>query len=95
MATYTVAKAREELASVLDRVVEGREDMVLTRRGTEVAVIIPIQSYRLLQRVRQRIEDALTKLALAEVLEEDITPLKEVDEDHLLKRAHRRKKEVV
>jgi len=95
MATYTVAKAREELASVLDRVVDDREDIVLTRRGTEAAVIIPIQSYRLLQRVRQRIEDALTKMALAEMLEEDVTPLQEVAEDHSSKRANRRKKEVV
>ncbi len=72
MATYTVAKAREELASVLDRVVEDREDIVLTRRGTEVAVIIPVSSYRLLQRVRQRIENTLTKMALAEVITDDV-----------------------
>lgn len=75
MATYTVAKAREEMAALLDRVVDEHDDVVLTRRGTEVAVIIPMQSYRLLQRVRQRIEDTLAKLALAELNEEELVPL--------------------
>lgn len=77
MATYTVAKAREELASLLDRVAGDREDVVLTRRGSEVAVIIPVSSYRLLQRVRQRIEDTLTQLALAELVNYDTLKLKD------------------
>jgi prevent-host-death family protein len=45
MATMTISEARAALPEVLDRVCAG-EDIVITRRGHPVAVVIDLDSWR-------------------------------------------------
>ena len=39
------AKAREEFPTLLDRVVDGKERVVLTRHGKPVAVLVPAEDW--------------------------------------------------
>lgn len=50
MTTISSADLREHLADVLDRVVFGKERLVLTRRGRHVAAVVPIEDVEALER---------------------------------------------
>ena len=43
------ADAKEEFADLINRVSNGKDRVILTRRGKEVAVVIPIDDLQLLQ----------------------------------------------
>jgi prevent-host-death family protein len=55
MAISTV-KAREQLSTVINRAAFGKERVVLTRRGKEVAAIVPIEDVKLLEELEDRID---------------------------------------
>jgi prevent-host-death family protein len=86
--TYSIARARDELARLVHRV-EKRRPVVLTRRGKPVAVLISYTQYERLQRGKgfaAAIADFRAKYAedlpgLAEALEDvrDRDPGREVE----------------
>lgn len=52
-AAIAVADARNTLSDVVNRVAYGKERVVLTRHGREVAALVPIEDLALLDRIRR------------------------------------------
>ena len=81
MTRLNVSKAREEFPDVVNRAAYGKERTIVSRRGKDLAAVIPIEDLRLLERLAQEemdrtdLEDA--HLALAEAAEKGTIPLEE------------------
>ncbi|HXM40289.1 MAG TPA: type II toxin-antitoxin system prevent-host-death family antitoxin [Bryobacteraceae bacterium] len=82
MTRLNVSKAREEFPEIVNRAAYGKERTILSRRGKDLAAVIPIDDLRLLERLakkemdRQDIADA--RAALKEAAEKGTIPLREV-----------------
>jgi prevent-host-death family protein len=63
----SVADARNELAELLNRVAYGKERMVITRHGREVAALVPIEDLHLMDRLRKFVSRRDVARALAEL----------------------------
>jgi len=81
MTRLNVSKAREEFPEVLNRAAYGNERTIVSRRGKDLAAVIPIEDLHLLERLareemdRVDLEDA--RAALAEAEEKGTVPLEE------------------
>ena len=49
----SVADARSDLAELLNRVAYGKERLVITRHGREIAAIVPVEDLKLADRLRR------------------------------------------
>ena len=60
MTTITTAEARKKLAEIVNKVAYGKEPVILTRRGEEIAALISMEELELLQLIEDHmdIEDA-------------------------------------
>ena len=67
MDSVTTAEARKQLAELVNRVAYGKERVVLTRHGREVAAVVPLEDLRLLERLRGRLTRRQVQRALKEV----------------------------
>ena len=56
MTTVTTAEARKKLAEIVNRVAYGKEPIVLTRRGEEIAALISMEELALLQLIEDHID---------------------------------------
>jgi prevent-host-death family protein len=65
MARVTASKARDGFPELINKVAYGGERIIVARRGRDVAVIIPIQDLRLLERL-SHLEQARQDGALTE-----------------------------
>jgi prevent-host-death family protein len=74
------AKAKENFTEIVNRVITNHERIVLTRRGKEVAAIIPIDDMKRLldSQNREDLADAIN--ALKEAREKGTIALDEIDE---------------
>jgi antitoxin Phd len=69
MTRRNVSKAREEFPEIVDRAACGKERTIVSRRGKDLAAVIPIEDLRLLERLareemdRLDLEDARAALA--------------------------------
>ncbi len=63
--TISTAEARKNFADIVNKVAYGKEPIVLTRRGQEVAALVSIDELELLQQIEDHIdiEDAMKALA--------------------------------
>ncbi|MCW5980996.1 MAG: type II toxin-antitoxin system Phd/YefM family antitoxin [Bryobacteraceae bacterium] len=83
MTRLNVSKAREEFPDVVNRAAYGKERTIVSRRGKDLAAVIPIEDLRLLERLAREemdridLEDA--QAALAEPGEN--LPLEKVKEE--------------
>lgn len=68
--TVPVRELRSELASVIDRVADLREHVIVTRRGRPAAVLIPVDEYEALEESAEILSDAETLAAIDEGLGE-------------------------
>jgi len=66
MTTVTTAEARRKLAELVNKVKYGKETVVLTRRGKEIAALISMEEFELLQHIEDRIDIEDAKKALRE-----------------------------
>ena len=72
MTRLNVSKAREEFPDVVNRAAYAKERTIVSRRGKDLAAVIPIEDLRLLERLAQEemdridLEDAHAALAEAE-----------------------------
>ena len=57
--SVSTAEAREQLADILNRTAYSKERITITRRGREVAAIIPIEDLRLLELLVEEFEDKM------------------------------------
>jgi prevent-host-death family protein len=64
--TITTAYARKNFADIVNTVAYGKEPVVLTRRGQEIAALISIEELQLLQRIEEHIDIEDAKKALEE-----------------------------
>jgi prevent-host-death family protein len=64
--TITTADARKNFADIVNTVAYGKEPVVLTRRGQEIAALISIEELQLLQRIEDHIDIEDAKKALEE-----------------------------
>lgn len=49
----SVADARSDLAELLNRVAYGRQRLVITRHGRELAAVVPVDDLKLMTRLRR------------------------------------------
>jgi len=81
MTRLNVSKAREEFPEVLNRAAYGNERTIVSRRGKDLAAVIPMEDLHLLERLareeldRVDLEDA--RAALAEAEKKGTVPLEE------------------
>jgi prevent-host-death family protein len=81
MTRLNVSKAREEFPDVVNRAAYGKERTIVSRRGKDLAAVIPIDDLRLLERLakkemdRQDLADA--RAALKEAREKGTISLEE------------------
>ena len=64
--TISTADARKHFADIVNKVVYGNEPIVLTRRGQEVAALVSMEEFELLQQIEDRLDIEDAKKALAE-----------------------------
>ena len=85
MTRLNVSKAREEFPDVVNRAAYGKERTIVSRRGKDLAAVIPIDDLRLLERLsreemdRVDLEDARASLKEAE--EKGTIPLRDLMRD--------------
>jgi prevent-host-death family protein len=81
MTRLNVSKARQEFPEVLNRAAYGHQRTIVSRRGKDLAAVIPMEDLRLLERLareemdRVDLEDA--RAALAEAEKKGTVPLEE------------------
>ena len=82
MTRLNVSKAREEFPEIVNRAAYGKERTIVSRRGKDLAAVIPMEDLRLLERLAQEeldrtdIEDA--RSALKEAEEKGTIPLRDL-----------------
>jgi len=62
----TTAKARTELAEIINRTTYAKERVVLTRRGKRVAAVVSVEDLELLEAIEDRMDLDAARKALAE-----------------------------
>ena len=65
--TISTAEARKNFADIVNKVAYGKELIVLTRRGHEVAALVSIEELELLRQIEDYIDIEDAKKALAEL----------------------------
>jgi prevent-host-death family protein len=63
----SVADARSDLADLLNRVAYGKERLVITRHGRELAALVPVEDLKLANRLRRFVARKDVSRALAEL----------------------------
>ena len=82
MTRVNVSKAREEFPDLVNRAAYGKERTIVSRRGKDLAAVIPIEDLRLLERLTREemdridLEDA--QAALKEAEEKGTVPLRDL-----------------
>ena len=66
MSSISTAEIRSALADVLNRTSYGKERVVITRRGRDIAAIVPVEDLALLEALEDRIDLEDARKALAE-----------------------------
>jgi prevent-host-death family protein len=79
--TISTVKAREQLSTVINRAAFGKERVVLTRRGKEVAAVVPIEDVKLLEELEDRIDLEEARAALAEAKSKGTIPWEKIKAD--------------
>jgi antitoxin Phd len=67
MSRIAVIDARKDLADILNRAAYGKERVVLTRRGKDVAAIVPIDDLNMLEAIEDHMDLAESKKILDRV----------------------------
>ena len=80
MTRLNVSKAREEFPEVLNRAAYGKERTIVSRRGKDMAAVIPMDDLRLLERLAREEMDRIdlqdARAALKEAQEKGTMPLR-------------------
>ena len=71
-------RARRSLADLINKVAYGKERILLGRRGRAVVAIIPVEDFRMLEAMEDRIDLEIARKALAADRGKRTIPLSEV-----------------
>lgn len=66
MPKVPASQARDNLAELISRAAYGKERIILTRRGKQLAAVVPIEDVRLLEKLQDEIDLQEARKALAE-----------------------------
>lgn len=66
MAKLTTVEARDNFSEVINRASFGKERIVLTRRGKDLAAVVPVEDLDLLEELEDRLDLEAVKKAWAE-----------------------------
>ena len=66
MNSISTADARKDFADIINRVTYGQEQIMLTRRGKEVAAIVSVEELKLLQQIEDKMDDIDAQKSLEE-----------------------------
>ncbi len=66
MSKVSTVEARDQLATIINRAAFGKERVVLTRRGKELAAVVPIEDVKLLEELEDRLDLEAAREALKE-----------------------------
>jgi prevent-host-death family protein len=69
MTKVSTVEARERFSDIINRAAYGKERVVLTRRGKELAAVVPIEDIKLLE----ELEDLMDLEAARQALKEEGT----------------------
>ena len=82
MTRVNVSKAREELPEIVNRAAYGKERIIVSRRGRDLAAIVPIDDLHILERLSReeidRIDIEAARAALKEAREKGTIPLRDL-----------------
>ncbi len=81
MAKVSAAEARNEFSDIINRASFGKERIVLTRRGKELAAVVPIEDLELLERLEDRIDLEDARAALKDVKKKGTVPWDKLKEE--------------
>ena len=75
-----VSKARSEFPELVNRAAYGKERTIVSRRGKDMAAVIPMEDLHLLERLAREEQDradlAAARVALREARKKGTTPLR-------------------
>ncbi len=66
MSKVSTVEARDKLSTIINRAAFGKERVVLTRRGKELAAVVPIEDVKLLEELEDRLDLEAAREALKE-----------------------------
>ena len=75
LATLSTTEAQEKFPELLRRVAAGKERIILTRAGEELAAVVPIEDLALVEALEDRADIEETREALREAREKGTTSL--------------------
>ena len=75
MSTLKSTEARDNLAEVLNRVAYAKDRVRITRRGRDIAAVVPIEDLELIERIENEIDIREAKKALREAETHGTIPL--------------------
>lgn len=78
MDSLNTTEARENLADVLNRVAYTKSRVRITRRGREIAAVVPIEDLELIERLENEIDVREAKKALKEAAAKGTIPWADV-----------------
>jgi prevent-host-death family protein len=73
-------QAREEFGAVINKVAYGKEHFIVHRRGKDLAAIIPMEEFQLLEEYIEKLEDKIDLMRAKETLKEggELIPHEEI-----------------
>jgi prevent-host-death family protein len=66
MSKITAVDARQQFADIINRSTYAKERIVITRRGKDLAAVVPIEDLKLLEEIEDRIDIEAARKALKE-----------------------------
>ena len=75
MTKFSTAEARGKLGMIIQKAAEEKERIVLTRRGKEMAALVPIEDMRFLEELEDRLDLEEARAALAEAKSDRERPI--------------------
>ena len=66
MSKVSTVEARDQLSTIINRAAFGKERVVLTRRGKELAAVVPIEDVKLLEELEDHLDIEAARAALQE-----------------------------
>ncbi len=75
MTHLDISTARRELFDTVNRVAYGKENIVLCRRGKDMAILVPIEYLPLLEEMEERLEVEAAEAAEVEAASKGETPI--------------------
>ena len=81
MIRLNASEVRSDFAEILNRVAYGGERIVLHRRGKNVAALVPLEDFALLEKLEDNIDLKEARTALAEAKKKGTIPWKKIKAD--------------